>query len=272
MARRSGPTGTALTAALGVALQGCASPGTPVTQTVRVETPGCAQVACELSNDRGHWSLPRTPGTVTLLTSHEPLKLSCRADDGVQGSAGLASSVAPPSGAGAVTGGVVGGAAVGAAVGAAALSFIPILGVIAVAAGVATGAVAGQTVEAGRQSIRYPELISLPMNCAAAAAPLLPAGAALGLGIRGLLPAQALAAGAGERSAVLVTSVAAGGRAAAAGLRGGDILLAADGRDLRDAADLEECVQALAPGMPLALRVWRDGQTLELALTRAASP
>lgn len=272
MALRSGRSRTALWAALSVAAQGCASPGTPVTQTVRVETPGCALVACELSNDRGHWSLPRTPGTVTLLTSREPLKLSCRADDGVQGSAGLASSVAPPSGAGAVAGGVVGGAAVGAALGSVALAFIPVLGVIAVVSGVAAGAAAGQTVEAGRQSIRYPELISLPMNCAAPAAPMLPAGAALGLGIRGLLPAQALAAGAGERSAVLVTSVAAGGRAGVAGLRSGDILLAADGRDLRDAADLEERVSALAPGTPLALRVWRDGQTLELVLTRAAAP
>ena len=264
------PAGASATAVFGLLLQACASPGTPVTQTVRVETPGCALVACELSNDRGHWSLPRTPGTVTLITSHEPLKLSCRADDGVLASAGLASSTASPTGAGAVTGGVVGGAAVGAAVGTAALAYIPVLGVIAVLGGVAAGAAAGQTMEAGRQSIRYPELISLPMNCAVATA-MLPAGASLGLGIRGLLPAQAHAAGAGERSAVLVTSVAVGGRAAAAGLRSGDILLAADGQALRDAADLEERVLALAPGAPLALRVWRDRQVLELVLTRAAA-
>jgi serine protease Do len=72
----------------------------------------------------------------------------------------------------------------------------------------------------------------------------------------------------GERGAVLVTSVAAGGRAAAAGLRNGDILLAADGQDLGDAADLEERVLVLPTGAPLALRVWRDGQILVLVLTR----
>jgi S1-C subfamily serine protease len=179
--------------------------------------------------------------------------------------------VARPTGVGAVTGGVVGGAAVGVAVGTAALAYIPVLGVIAVLGGVAAGAAAGQTMEAGRQSIRYPELISMPMNCTVA--PAIPtADSSLGLGIRGLLPAQAQAAGAGERSAVLVMSVAAGGRAAAAGLRSGDILLAADGQALRDAADLEERVLALAPGTPLALRVWRDGQLLELVLRRAAAP
>jgi serine protease Do len=82
-----------------------------------------------------------------------------------------------------------------------------------------------------------------------------------------LPPTQTLAAGAGERSAVLVTGVADGGPAATAGLRGGDILLAADGHDLHDAADLEERVLVLAPGQALTLSVWRAGQLLSLALT-----
>jgi hypothetical protein len=194
--------------AAGLALQGCASPGRPAMQTVRVETPGCALVSCELSNDQGTWQLPRTPGMVTLTTSHAPLKVSCRAEGGAQGSTGATSSVPSPSGAGAVTGGVVGGAAVGVAVGAAALSFIPVLGVITVLSGVAAGAATGQAVESRQQSIRYPELISVPMYCSDTAAATPPAGAALGLGIRGLPLIEARAAGLGERSAVLVTSAA----------------------------------------------------------------
>lgn len=259
-------------AASSLLAQGCATPGRPGTQTVRVETPGCAQVTCELSNDQGHWQVPRTPGTVTLTTSHAPLKVNCRAEKGVQGSVGTPSTVTPAAGAGAVAGGVVGGAAVGAAAGATALSFIPVLGVIVVLSGVALGAATGQIVESGQRGIRYPELISVPMNCGATAAPPLPAGAGLGLGVRGLLPVQAREAGVGERGAVLVTSVAAGGRAAAAGLRSGDILLAADGQDLGDAADLEERVLASPTGAPLALRVWRDGQILALVLTRPPAP
>lgn len=263
-----------LCAAACVLVAGCASPGKPVTQTVQVETPGCAQAICELSNDKGRWTLARTPGAVQLITSHEPLRVSCRADDGALGSAGAPSAVSRPTGAGALTGGAVGGAAVGAAVGAPALAFIPALGVIAILGGVALGATAGQAAEAQQQAIRYPAQISVPMNCAAplATATATTPGVSLGLGIRGMPLFEARAAGLGERSVVLVTKVAAGGRAEAAGLQAGDILLDADGAELGDAADLEERVLALAPGASLRLRVRRGSQTLELTLTRAAAP
>ena len=69
---------------------------------------------------------------------------------------------------------------------------------------------------------------------------------------------------------MLVTAVAADGLAAAAGLRSGDILIAMDGENLGDAADLEERVLALAAEAPLALRVWRNGQTIDMVLTRVS--
>jgi hypothetical protein len=247
---------------------GCASPGKPVTQTVQVETPGCAQATCELSNDRGSWQVPRTPGSVSVTTSTAPLRVSCRADEGARGSAGTPSTVAPATGAGAVAGGVAGGVAVGAAVGATALSFIPVLGVIAVLGGAAVGAATGQMAESHQQALRYPAVISIPMNCAQQAGPALAPALGLGLGIRGMPPAEARAAGLGERSAVLVTRVAPGGPAAAAGLQPGDILLDADGQDLGDAAQLEERVLALAPGASLLLRLRRGDMTLERVLTR----
>lgn len=255
----------------GLLLQGCAVPGTPVTQTVRVETPDCAQARCELSNDQGQWSLLRTPGSVTLTTSREPLKVVCRADDGAQGKRTTGSTMGPTTGAGAVAGGVAGGAAVGVAVGSAALAFIPPLGIVAVLAGVGAGAATGQAVESNRRAIHYPELISVPMTCPAFTADARPVGTALGLGIRGLAPTDAREAGVGLRGAVLVTTVHAGGAAAAAGLRPGDIVLAADERDLADAADLEERVLALPAGTPLSLRVWRDSQLLTLQLLRTES-
>jgi S1-C subfamily serine protease len=149
--------------------------------------------------------------------------------------------------------------------------FNPVAGAVAVLGGVAMGAFAGQATESGQQSIRYPELISIPMNCAPLTAVAPVGGGTFGLAIRGLAPELARAAGLGAHGAVLVTSVAAGGRAEAAGLRSGDIILAAGGRALGDAADLQEWLLAMVSDAPLALRVWRDGQVLELALSRAAA-
>ena len=259
---------TALLAALSLVVQGCASPGKEVMQTVRVETPGCAQVSCELSNDRGSWQLPRTPGTVTVITSNAPLKVSCRSDDGTRISFAAPSSVPPVTGAGGVAGGAAGGAAVGTALGATALTFIPVLGVLVVATGVALGAATGAAVESSQRAIRYPELITIPMSCQQTGATAQATGTELGLGIRGLPSAQAREAGLGERGGVLVTAVAEGSSAAAAGLRIGDIILAAAGQALADASDMEERVIVLAPGAPLTLRVWRDGEVIELVLTR----
>lgn len=271
--RRSPITSGFAVLVLVVAAQGCASPGMPVAQTIRVLTPGCAQASCELSNDRGRWLLPQAPGSVTVTTSHEPLKVSCRADDAAPTSAKASSSRTGTTGAGAVTGGAVGGAAVGAAFGATALAFIPPLGIIAVLTGVGAGAAAGNAVEANKQPLHYPGLIAIPMTCAAAdGTPAEPAAKApvLGLSIRGLTLAEARSAGLGERGAVLVTAVAPDGLAAAAGLRSGDILIAMDGENLGDAADLEERVLALAAEAPLALRVWRNGQTIDMVLTRVS--
>ncbi|MFN3281407.1 MAG: RIP metalloprotease RseP [Tabrizicola sp.] len=51
-----------------------------------------------------------------------------------------------------------------------------------------------------------------------------------------------------------------------AGLREGDVILKADGREVRFFAELPEIVAA-GKGAPVALTVWRDGQTFDLSLT-----
>lgn len=272
MATCSSSRATTTLAMLSLALQGCASADLPVMQTVRVETPGCSHAACELRNDLGSWQLQLTPGAVTLTTSNAPLQVSCRGDNGVLGTAGAPSSVRPTTGKGAVSGGIAGGATAGAVFGGTALAFIPVLGVIVVVSSIAAGAAAGQAVESRGQTLNYPELISIPMSCpeaGATAAAETPPYSPLGLGVRGLSRAQAREAGLGERGAVLATSVAVGGRAAAAGLRKGDIILTVGGQEMNDATDLEERVLALAPSASIALRVWRDAQVLELLLTPA---
>jgi membrane-associated protease RseP (regulator of RpoE activity) len=200
------------------------------------------------------------------MTSHQPLTVSCRAEDGGLGSGSLLPALKSTSGAGGAAGGVAGGAAMGAVFGAAALSFIPLLGAIVVVSGVAAGAAAGSAAETSQQPLSYPELISVPMDCSPR--PALVAGGALGLSVRGLTPAERREAGVGERGAVLLISVAEGGAAAAAGLRSGDLILAAGGHDVGDAAALQDLLKALPPGTPLLLRLLRNGQPMELTVTR----
>jgi len=263
--RRSGFT--APLSALSLTLLGCASAGTSITQTIRIETPGCATARCELRNDRGQWTLAATPGTVTLATSDAPLQVSCRAADGVLNTVGAQGSARPLTGGGGVVGGVAGGAAMGAAVGATALAFIPVLGILVLATGAAAGAVTGQTIESHARALRYPEQIDVPMSC-----PLNPTvttidapAARLGVEVRGLFRTEVLSAGLGDRGGVLVSSVTGSGRAAIAGLRQGDVILKLDGHDLKDAAQFEEGVR-VAAGAPLSLTIWRKGEVHVLLL------
>ncbi len=262
--------------ALGVSvayLAGCASPGKPVSQVVRVETPGCAIASCTLSNDQGEWRVQATPGETSVITSRTPLRLVCRTEEGLENSTGAASSLSGTSGAGAVAGGLTGGAAVGAAFGAVALTFIPVLGIIIVASGVALGAAGGTALEASQQTLGYPPVISVDMSCTSqgdkASAP---GEGRFGLAFRGLSHAELEALGLNENGAVLVTEVAAGGFAQAAGMRRGDIVLAINGRALVDATQFEQAALALAPEGLLQLRVWRDGQATAISLTLPSTP
>ena len=152
------------------------------------------------------------------------------------------------------------------------MAFIPPLGVFAVLTGVGVGAVAGDAAESHSRPLRYPELVSIPMSCSAADAGSMQTelkGPRLGLGIRGMTLTEAQAAGLSGRTAVIVTSVVEDGRAAASGLRNGDVILAVNGQDVLDAADLEERVLPLPHELPLALRLWRDRHILDLVLTRS---
>lgn len=116
-------------------------------------------------------------------------------------------------------------------------------------------------------------LCGLLQACASSGQPVQPAmrveasgGRLLGLAIGDLSPAQGREAGIGERAAVVVLGVAEGSRAAEAGLRRGDIVLAAQGRHLAGATALDERLRSLPAGGSISLRVWRQGGQLELVL------
>jgi hypothetical protein len=77
--------------ALAGALAACASVTSGITQQVKV-TPVCegriVSASCELSNDKGHWSVA-APGAITIGKSFGDLSVACRA----MGSTGTANFV-----------------------------------------------------------------------------------------------------------------------------------------------------------------------------------
>jgi len=259
----------ALVAAAASAL-GCTTLGKPAEQVIRIETPGCVEASCQLSNESGTWRVDRTPGQVTVLTSKDPLIVRC--ERGAEATAGVhAPARSGTKGAGAVGGGAVGGTAVGVALGSTVFAVIPALGVIAVLAGVGIGAGAGELAERSQTALRYADVIQIPMQC--------PGGVGLeapvlerpryGVTLRVMSPDEVLAVGSGSRTGALVTGVAAGGQADRAGLLSGDVIIAVGGKELTDLDDLERRLRALSPGNELALTVWRDGRSAELTLTPA---
>lgn len=252
-------------------MTGCASHGTgqPTSQTVRVETPSHPGARCELSNDVGQWVVESTPGSVLLTTSLQPLVVACRAAGGASGGAGTPSVTGRTSGAGAVAGGVVGGAAMAAAAGPASMVFLPVLTVLAIATGAAAGAMVGQTAEAQVQQLRYPDTIHVTLTGVPPPAADDAHRPALGLSVRGIASGELRERGLGGRGAALVTRLADPGIARAAGLQAGDLVVAANGTEVADAADLEQCVRALAPGAPLQLTIWRAGRAIEIVILRA---
>ena len=78
--------------------------------------------------------------------------------------------------------------------------------------------------------------------------------------------------GAAGSGAAADTSIVAGGPAATAGLRPGDVITAVDGITLDAAHPLDLIVSQLAPGQTVALTVLRDAQTTTLELTLGTRP
>ena len=72
----------------------------------------------------------------------------------------------------------------------------------------------------------------------------------------------------GLKSAVgaLVNSVEKGGPAEKGGVEAGDIILKADGRDVRNSNDLPRIITSVAPGKSVKLTVWRKGTQREVSV------
>ena len=66
------------------------------------------------------------------------------------------------------------------------------------------------------------------------------------------------------RQGAYVGRIAAGSSAEAAGLKGGDVLLALGGQPIATAADVERVMETVAPGRHAVGVVWRDGGQIQL--------
>lgn len=68
------------------------------------------------------------------------------------------------------------------------------------------------------------------------------------------------------KSGVLVTDVVSRGAAERAGLRRGDVILAANGQAVANGLALRARIYEAEPGQALRLRVWREGRALDLSV------
>ncbi|MBK3799699.1 hypothetical protein GAY33_10725 [Azospirillum brasilense] len=101
----------AMTLALSLSLQACASITAGTTQSVAVDTTPVQQATCTLQNEKGQWSVVRTPGATTVTKAYGPLTVQCKADTGHAGSTSVSSTTG-----GAVFGNIIAGGIIGAAV------------------------------------------------------------------------------------------------------------------------------------------------------------
>jgi hypothetical protein len=73
-------------------LASCSTVTTGTTQVVSVETTPVQGATCELSNEKGRWNVPSTPGSTSILRSYGDLNVVCSYPNGAKGVTTVAST------------------------------------------------------------------------------------------------------------------------------------------------------------------------------------
>jgi len=94
----------------------------------------------------------------------------------------------------------------------------------------------------------------------------------LGVSIQNVDEALAKGLNLDKPEGVIVSEVVAGSPAERAGLRPEDVILALNGRKVKDNSQLSADIAALAPGTQVTLRVWRDNRMREVSVTLGEQP
>jgi serine protease Do len=91
----------------------------------------------------------------------------------------------------------------------------------------------------------------------------------LGVYIQRLTPETAENLGLSGRRGALVSDVTSGGPAEKAGIRSGDVIVAFNGKEIRDEHELPQTVAATKPGKTVNVRLLREGKEITVAVTIA---
>jgi serine protease Do len=91
----------------------------------------------------------------------------------------------------------------------------------------------------------------------------------LGVYIQRLTPEAAENLGISGRQGALVSDVTSGAPAEKAGIRSGDVIVAFNGKEIRDEHDLPQAVASMTPGKTVDVRLLRDGKEMAIAVTIA---
>jgi serine protease Do len=91
----------------------------------------------------------------------------------------------------------------------------------------------------------------------------------IGVQIQEVTKETAEAFGLPKQGGALVNSVVKGDPADKAGIEAGDIIIKADGRDVRTSSELPRIITAVKPGAKVVLTVWRKGQQRDFTVTVA---
>lgn len=94
-----------------LATSACASITAGTTQAVAVNTAPKDGAECQLTNEKGSWTVPKTPGSTTVTKAYGELAVTCKHPDGHKGSTTMQSTTA-----GAAFGNIIAGGIIGAAV------------------------------------------------------------------------------------------------------------------------------------------------------------
>ena len=91
-------------------LSACATITTGASQSLSVDTVPERGAQCTLTNDKGTWSLPETPGSVTVTRAYSALNVKCKKEGGGEGATTVQSSTKGVAYGNILLGGIIGGA------------------------------------------------------------------------------------------------------------------------------------------------------------------
>jgi serine protease Do len=94
----------------------------------------------------------------------------------------------------------------------------------------------------------------------------------MGVQVQGVTKDIAEGLGLNKAEGAIIDEPQAGSPAAKVGLKAGDVIVAVDGKEMKDGRDLARTIVGMAPDTSVNLEVWRDGKVSTLSLTLGQLP